>query len=161
MKQIVNQESINTLSKNKKIIYLIIILSFIITASIMVLIFLFTNRKIRYVMAVILAIIATIEASGVLYLVYTSLIPLHHYEKFMKNSMRADKYLTHGLVLKINEKVKHVRGLSVKEIKIKDLQEDKEYVFYIENNVDISDIKENQQYQFITYQSIITAYENI
>lgn len=161
MKQIIKQDTVNALNKSKKYIYLIMTITFVIAISLMVIIIIFTNRKIRYLAALILAIIATLEASSIFYLIYASLIPTNNYLKFIKNSLSSNKYLTNALVLNINNKITHVRGISVKEIRVKDLNENKEYIFYVENNIDISDIKENQSYQFITYQSFITAYENL
>lgn len=161
MKELINQQTIASLKKSKIIIILEIIISLLITAGVIILLLYFTNRKIRFVMALLLAIISTLEASFVLYTLISALIPTLKYEKVCKSSLEYTKYETNAVIISIAEKVKHVRGISVKEIKVKDIEEDKEYAFYIENNNDISDIVVGNKYRFVTYQSILVKYENL
>ena len=161
MKELINQDSINALKKSKKILILEIIISFVVATGIIILLLFLTNRKIRFVMAILLAITCTIEASFLLYTFLTSLIPLLNYQKLCKSSLNGNRYETSAEVISIEEKSKHVRGISVKAIKVKDLDEDKEYAFYVEANNDISEIEVGDKYRFITYQSIVVKYENL
>ena len=161
MQELINQETISALSKSKKIIILRIIISALIAVGIIILLLFLTNRKIRFVMAVVLAIVLTIEASFILYTLITSLIPLNNYQKLCKSSLNGNKYESNVEVISISELDRHVKGISVKEIKVKDLEEDKEYAFYIESNNDISSIAIGNKYRFITYQSIVVKYESL
>ena len=161
MKELINQETIQSLKKSKTIILLEIIISLLVTSGIIVLLLFLTNRKIRFVMAILLAVTLTIESSFILYTLATSLIPLLKYEKLCKSSLNNAKYETKAVVLAVSNKDKHVRGISLKEIKVKDLDENKEYAFYIESNNDISDIAVGASFYFVTYQSIVVRYENI
>lgn len=161
MQELINQETISALSKSKKIIILRIIISALIAVGIIILLLFLTNRKIRFVMAVVLAIVLTIEASFILYTLITSLIPLNNYQKLCKSSLNGNKYESNVEVISISENDRHVKGISVREIKVKDLQEDKEYAFYIESNNDISSIAIGNKYRFITYQSIVVKYESL
>lgn len=161
MQELINQETISALSKSKKIIILRIIISALIAVGIIILLLFLTNRKIRFVMAVVLAIVLTIEASFILYTLITSLIPLNNYQKLCESSLNGNKYESNVEVVSISENDRHVKGISVKEIKVKDLEEDKEYAFYIESNNDISSIAIGNKYRFITYQSIVVKYESL
>ena len=161
MQELINQEAISALSKSKKIIILRIIISALIAVGIIILLLFLTNRKIRFVMAVVLAIVLTIEASFILYTLITSLIPLNNYQKLCKSSLNGNKYESNVEVISISESDRHVKGISVKEIKVKDLEEDKEYAFYIESNNDSSSISIGNKYRFITYQSIVVKYESL
>ena len=161
MQELINQETISALSKSKKIIILRIIISALIAVGIIILLLFLTNRKIRFVMAVVLAIVLTIEASFILYTLITSLIPLNNYQKLCKSSLNGNKYESNVEVVSISENDRHVKGISVREIKVKDLEEDKEYAFYIESNNDISSIAIGNKYRFITYQSIVVKYESL
>ena len=161
MKELINQQTIDALKKSKVIVILEIVISLLITAGVIILLLFLANRKIRFVMALFLAITLTLETSFLLYTLVTSLIPLLKYEKICKSSLNSAKYETNGVVISINEKVKHVRGISAKEIKVKDLDEEKEYAFYIENNNDVSDISIDGKYRFVTYQSIVVKYEDL
>ena len=161
MQELINQETISALTKSKKIIILRIIISAVITMGIIILLLFLTNRKIRFVMAILLAVVLTIEASFILYTLITSLIPLNNYQKLCKSSLDGNKYESEVEIISINETDKHVKGICVREIKVKDLQEDKEYAFYIESNNDISSMEIGKKYRFITYQSIVVKYEGL
>ena len=161
MKELINQESINALNKSKIFIILEIIVSLVITAGIIILLLFLTNRKIRFVMALLLALVSSIEMSFILYTLLTSLIPLQSYQKVCKNALNSNKYETNALILSVNYKTKHVKGVAVKEIKVRDVDENKEYAFYIEDNNDIANIQIGSKYLITTYQSFVVSYENL
>ncbi len=161
MKELINQQTINALKKSKIFIILEIIVSLVITAGIIILLLFLTNRKIRFVMALALAVVCAIETSFIMYIFLTSLIPLQSYQKVCKSALINNKYETTAMIIGLGDKTKHVKGIAVKEIKVRDLDENKEYALYIEDNNDISDIKMGNRYRFMTYQSIVVKYENL
>ena len=161
MKELINQDSINALKKSKIIIILELIISLVVAAGVIVLFLLLTNRQNRFLMALALAVVCALETSFILYTFLISLIPLLNYQKLCKTALDGNKYQTKALITGIEDKVKHVRGIAVKEIRVKDLEEEKEYAFYIEDNNDISLIKVGEKYIFTTYQSIVVKYENL
>ena len=69
--------------------------------------------------------------------------------------------MTKGLIISSTDKVTHYKGVAVKEIRVKDLEEEnKEYVFYVEQNVEIK-FEENKTYSLITYQNVVVAYDEV
>lgn len=161
MKELINQETIAALKKSKLFIVLEIIISLVLTAGIIILLLFFTNRENRFLMALALATVCAIESGLIIYTLTTSLFPLLNYQKLCKNALEGNKYETNALVIEIVTKVRHVKGVAVRQIKVRDLNEDKDYSFFIEDNNDISEIKLGDKYRFITYQSVVVKYENL
>ena len=159
MKELVNQNSINELKKSRTLIIVSIIVSIVIAIGLMVPLFLFVTRTNRVLFTILLTAIASFEASFIVYICAVSLSPLNHYLKLSNLSLSGNKYQTKGEVVSINEKVTHYKGVAVYEIKVKDLEEEnKEYIFYVEQNL-AKEFSKEKTYSFITYQSLITAYE--
>ena len=138
MKELINQETIAALKKSKLFIVLEIIISLVLTAGIIILLLFFTNRENRFLMALALATVCAIESGLIIYTLTTSLFPLLNYQKLCKNALEGNKYETNALVIEIVTKVRHVKGVAVRQIKVRDLNEDKDYSFFIEDNNDIS-----------------------
>lgn len=159
MKEIVNQESISLLKKSRKTGIVYIIISLVITIGLIVGLFFLANRQLKYLFVVLMAIVCTIEASFILYLFVVSFVPLNNLIKLYSLSLGGNKFLTKGKVVSISDKIAHFKGVAVIEIKVIDLEEEnKEYLFYIEQSV--KDVfKVEKVYSFVTYQSLITSYE--
>ena len=161
MKEIINQTSIDLLKKRKRPILICIIISIVITIALIVPLFFLASREYKFLFIILLTTISTMEASFVLYICAVSLVPLNKYIKLSTLSLSGGKYLTKGQVTSINEKVTHYRGVAAFEIKVKDLEEEnKEYIFYVEQN-HIEGFEVDKTYMFITYQSLITGYEEV
>ncbi|MBO4856273.1 MAG: hypothetical protein J5511_02750, partial [Bacilli bacterium] len=115
----------------------------------------------RYLFAMLLAFICTVEATFILYTVVVSLVPLNNYIKLSTASFGATKFSTKAHVVDVACKVTHYKGVAVREIKVIDLdEENKQYVFYVEQNKGHG-IAPNMDYVFVTYQSVIVSYENL
>ena len=159
MKELVNQESIKTLKKSRKYIFICIIISVVVFAGIMASLFFLVNRNNRFLFNVIFAIITTVEATAILYMLAVCLFPLNHYIKICSLSLYGNKYATIGKVQRIpSEKVSHYRGVAVREVLVLDIEENKEYKFFVEQNCK-EEFEEGKVYKFITYQSVIVAYD--
>ena len=161
MKEIINEQSIVDLKKRRINIIWSIVLSLVIAIGGCVPLFLLATRDTRYIFAFFLAVICTVEASFILYMVVVSLAPLNSYIKLSLLSFNATKFSTKGHVVEVSEKVTHYRGIAVREIKVIDLEEEnKQYVFYVEQNESRGIVKD-KDFLFITYQSVITSYEDL
>ena len=161
MKEIVSQKSIDELKKSQRNILLCIIISIVVAIGLMVPLFLFASRPYKLLFAIGLATITTLEANFILYMVVVSLVPLNNYKKLSMLSLSGNKFMTKGLITSINDKVTHYKGVAVFEIKVKDLEEEnKDYIFLLEQSFKDIFIKD-KSYTFITYQSLITAYEDL
>ena len=159
MHQIIDQNLINKLKKSKKQILICIISSIVLTIGLMVPLFLFASRDYKSLFTILLTIIATAGASMVLYLFAISLMPLNHFLKVCNESLTSNKFLTKAQVILIDGKVTHYKGVAVREIKVKDQEEEnKEYVFYVEQSF-IDTFEIGKTYSLKTYQSFITEYD--
>lgn len=159
MKEIVNQESISTLKKSRKNIIIFIVISLLATIGLIVGLFFLATRELKYLFIIIFTIIASLEASFILYICVVSLFPLHNLIKLYELSLSGNKFMTKGKIVSINDKVTHFKGVAVREVRVLDLEEEnKEYIFYIEQNSSEEFVLE-KTYSFITYQSLITSYE--
>lgn len=161
MTELITTQSINELKKSRNNIIVYIIISLVISSGLIVLLFFFANRSNRYFFNVLIALVASLGASIVLYLSVVSLVPLNHFLKLSSLSLSGNKYMTKGQIISFSDRVTHYKGVAVKEIRVKDLEEEnKEYVFYVEQNSEVT-FNENKTYSLITYQSIVVAYEEI
>ena len=161
MKEIINEQSIVDLKKSRINIIGSIIISLVVAIGGSVPLFLLASRETKYLFAMLLAFICTVEATFILYMVVVSLVPLNNYLKVCNASFSGTKFSTKGHVIDVNPKVTHYRGVAVREIKVLDLdEENKQYTFYVEQNKGHG-IAPNQDYVFVTYQSVITGYENL
>lgn len=161
MTELITPQSINELKKSRNNIIVYIIISLVIASGLIVLLFFFANRSNRYFFNVLISIVASLGASFILYLCVVSLVPLNHYLKLCDSSLSGNKYMTKGQIISSTDKVTHYKGVAVKEIRVKDLEEEnKEYVFYVEQNVEIK-LEENKTYSLITYQNVVVAYEEV
>ena len=161
MKEIISEQSIVDLKKRRINIIGSIIISLVIAIGGCVPLFLLANRDTKYLFTILLTIICTVEASFILYMVVVSLVPLNNYIKMCSLSLTSAKYSTKGHVVEIADKVTHYRGVAVKEIKVIDLEEEnKQYTFYVEQNESRGIVKD-KDFLFVTYQSVITSYEDL
>ena len=161
MKELINQESIVSLKKSRKYIFISIIISLVVFAAIVVPLFFLVNRNTKYIFNVILTVLSTAEASFVLYMLAVCLFPLNHYIKIGSLAMNGNKFASNGRVKDLPNKIVHYRGVAVKEITVIDIEEGKEYIFYVEQNCKEEFVTE-RVYKFVTYQSFIISYdENI
>ena len=159
MKEIVNQQSISQLKKSRRNIIIFIVISLLATIGLIVGLFFLATRELKYLFIILFTIIASLEASFVLYLSVVSLFPLHNLIKLYELSLSGNKFMTKGKIVSINDKVTHFKGVAVREVRVLDLEEEiKEYIFYIEQNSSEEFVLE-KTYSFITYQSLITSYE--
>ena len=159
MKEIVNQESISILKKSRRNIIIFIVISLLATIGLIVGLFFLATRELKYLFIIVFTIIASLEASFILYICVVSLFPLHNLIKLYELSLSGNKFMTKGKIVSINDKVTHFKGVAVREVRVLDLEEEsKEYIFYIEQNSSEEFIAE-KTYSFITYQSLIVAYE--
>ena len=159
MKEIINSQTIDNLKKSRTIIIVSIVISIVIAIGLMVPLFLFATRSLKTLFIILLTLIASFEATFILYTLMVSLIPLSNYIKLSNATLSGNKYLTKGEVIKINKKVSHYKGVAIYEIRVKDLEEEnKEYLFFVEQSYK-SEFGLNKTYSFITYQSVITSYE--
>ena len=159
MKEIINSQTIDNLKKSRTIIIVSIVISIVIAIGLMVPLFLFATRSLKTLFIILLTLIASIEATFILYTLMVSLIPLSNYIKLSNATLSGNKYLTKGKVIGISEKVSHYKGVAIYEIRVKDLEEEnKEYLFFVEQSYK-SEFELNKTYSFITYQSVITSYE--
>lgn len=160
MKELINQETTKTLKKSRKYTYISIIISLVVFAALVVPLFFLVNRNTKYIFNVILTVLSTAEGTFVVFMLAVSLFPLNHYIKICDLSVNGNKFSTMGRVKEISNKITHYRGVAVKEITVIDIEEHKEYIFYVEQNIN-DDFSVNCVYKFLTYQSFILAYENI
>ena len=160
MKEVINQQSIIDLKRSRNNIIGSIIISLVVAIGGCVPLFLLATREYRYVFITLLTVICTVEATMILYMVVVSLVPANNYIKLSMASFSATKYSTKAKIISVNQKVTHYRGIAVREVKVLDLDENKEFLFYVEQNVSHSFLP-NEDYIFITYQSVITGYEVI
>ena len=161
MKEIINEQSIVDLKKRRINIIGSIIISLVIAIGGCVPLFLLATRDFRYLFAILLTAICSVEASFILYTVVVSLVPLNNYLKICNLSFNATKFSTKAHVVEVAEKVTHYRGVAVREVKVLDLEEEnKEYIFYVEQDASRGIVK-NKDFLFITYQSVITSYEDL
>ena len=161
MKEIINEQSIVELKKRRINIIGSMIISLVVAIGGSVPLFLLASRETKYLFAMLLAFIWTVEASFILYMIVVSLIPLNNYMKVCRASFNGAKFSTKGHVVEVNEKVTHYRGIAVREIKVIDLEEEnKQYVFYVEQNESRGIVKD-KDFLFVTYQSVITSYEDL
>ena len=161
MKEIVNQESISTLKKSRSNIIIFLVISLLATIGLIVGLFFLATRELKYLFIIIFTIIASLEASFILYICVVSLFPLHNLIKLYELSLSGDKFMTKGKITSINDKVTHFKGVAVKEVRVLDLEEEnKEYIFYIEQN-SLEEFAIEKTYSFVTYQSLITSYEEV
>lgn len=161
MKEIINEQSIVDLKKRRINIIWSIIISLVIAIGGCVPLFLLANRDTKYLFAILLTIICTVEASFILYMVVVSLVPLNNYIKLSALSSGATKFSTKAHVVSVAEKVTHYRGVAVREVKVIDLEEEnKQYTFYVEQNESHGIVKD-KDFLFVTYQSVITSYEDL
>ena len=159
MKELINSSSISDLKKSRRSILICIIISLVIAIALIVPLFLFATRELRYLFIILLTIVASIEASFILYMCVVSLAPLNNYLKVSNLSLKGGKFQTKGKVVEISEKVAHFKGVAVKEMKVIDLEEEnQEYIFYVEQHHS-DEFVLDKTYTFITYQSLITGYE--
>ena len=80
--------------------------------------------------------------------------------KVCRASFNGTKFSTKGHVSEVANKVTHYKGVAVREIKVVDLdEENKTYTFYVEQNKGHG-IAPDQDYVFVTYQSVITSYDS-
>ena len=158
MKELINQQNIDNLKKRRIRTYIYMFVSLLIALAIIIPLIFLARRETRYWFVALLTIVAALEASFILYLCVVSLVPLNNYLKQCQLSLTENKYETKGEVISIADKVTHYKGIAVKVIKVKDLEEEnKEYSFYIEQNQE--GFLLGKKYTFITYQSIIVSYE--
>ena len=69
--------------------------------------------------------------------------------------------MTKGKIVSISDRVTHFKGVAVREVRVLDLEEEnKEYIFYIEQN-SLEEFAIEKTYSFVTYQSLITSYEEV
>lgn len=160
MKELINQETTKTLKKSRKYTYISIIISLVVFAALVVPLFFLVNRNTKYIFNVILTVLSTAEGTFVVFMLAVSLLPLNHYIKICDLSVNGNKFSTMGRVKEISNKITHYRGVAVKEITVIDIEEHKEYIFYVEQNIN-DDFSVDCVYKFLTYQSFILAYENI
>jgi hypothetical protein len=161
MKEIVNQESISTLKKSRRNIIIFLVVSLLATIGLIVGLFFLATRELKYLFIIIFTIIASLEASFILYICVVSLFPLHNLIKLYELSLSGNKFMTKGKITFINDKVTHFKGVAVKEVRVLDLEEEnKEYIFYIEQN-SLEEFVVEKTYSFVTYQSLITSYEEV
>lgn len=161
MKEIVNQESIFQLKKSRKSIIIFIVVSLLVTIGLIVGLFFLATRELKYLFIIILTIIASLEASFILYTFVVSIVPLNSLIKLYELSLSGNKFATKGKVISVANKVTHYKGAAIREIKVLDLEENgKEYIFYIEQNSSIQ-FEVEKTYSFITYQSLIISYEEV
>ena len=120
MKEIINEQSIVDLKKRRINIIWSIIISLVIAIGGCVPLFLLANRDTKYLFAILLTIICTVEASFILYMVVVSLVPLNNYIKISTLSFSATKFSTEAHVVSVAEKVTHYRGVAVREVKVID-----------------------------------------
>lgn len=161
MKEIINQQSIIDLKRSRNNIIGSIIISLVVAIGGCVPLFLLANRETKYIFAILLAIICTVEATFILYMSVVCLAPLNSYLKICNSSFNGSKFSTKAKVVEVANKITHYRGVAVREIKVIDLEENnKEYIFYLEQNQGLEIIPE-KEYVFMTYQSVITSYENL
>ncbi len=160
MKEVINQQTIIDLKRSRNNIIGSIIISLVVAIGGCVPLFLLASREYKHIFAILLALICTVEASFILYMVVVCLIPANNYMKLCRLSFTSTKYSTKGKIISVNQKVTHYRGVAVREIKVLDLDENKELIFYVEQYVSHSFLL-NEEYIFVTYQSVITSYEII
>ena len=160
MKELINQENTKTLKKSRKYIFISIIISLVIFAAIVVPLFFLVNRNTKYIFNVVLTVLSTVEGAFIVFMLAVSLFPLNHYIKICDLSVHGNKFSTTGRVKEISNKITHYRGVAVKEITVVDIEEHKEYIFYVEQNSN-EDFNIDCVYKFLTYQSFILAYETI
>ncbi len=161
MKEIVNQESISTLKKSRRNIIIFLVISLLATIGLIVGLFFLATRELKYLFIIIFTIIASLEASFILYICVVSLFPLHNLIKLYELSLSGNKFMTKGKITSISDKVTHFKGVAVKEVRVLDLEEEnKEYIFYIEQN-SLEEFVVEKTYSFVTYQSLITSYEEV
>ena len=159
MKEIVNQESISTLKKSRRNIIIFLVVSLLATIGLIVGLFFLATRELKYLFIIIFTIIASLEASFILYICVVSLFPLHNLIKLYELSLSGNKFMTKGKIVSISDKVTHFKGVAVREVRVLDLEEEnKEYIFYIEQN-SLEEFVVEKTYSFVTYQSLITSYE--
>lgn len=158
MKELINEQSIDNLKKRRTRTYIYMFVSLLIALAIIIPLIFLARRETRYWFVALLTLIAAAEASFILYLCVVSLTPLNNYIKQCQLSLTGNKYETKGVVVSIADKITHYKGIAVRIIRVKDSEEEnKEYSFYIEQNQD--GFLLGKKYTFITYQSIITSYE--
>ena len=161
MKELINEQTILSLKKSRRFSILCIILAAGISFLFMVPLFIFATRELRFLFIILLSIIGTSGASTVLLIFVVSIMPLNNYIKLSNLSLSGNKFSTKGLIESINEKVTHYKGVAVREIRVKDLEEEnKIYIFYVEQNL-IDEFSFEKEYKFVTYQSVVMAYEVI
>ena len=161
MKEIINEQSIIDLKRSRINIFGSIVISLVVAIGGCVPLFLLASRETKYLFAMLLAIICTVEASFILYMVAVSLVPLNNYLKLCNASFTGTKFSTKGRIIDISPKVTHYQGITVREIKVLDLdEENKQYIFYVEQNKGHA-LAENHEYVFVTYKSVITGYDNL
>ena len=161
MKEIVNQEFISTLKKSRRNIIIFLVVSLLATIGLIVGLFFLATRELKYLFIIIFTIIASLEASFILYICVVSLFPLHNLIKLYELSLSGNKFMTKGKIVSISDKVTHFKGVAVKEVRVLDLEEEnKEYIFYIEQN-SLEEFVVEKTYSFVTYQSLITSYEEV
>ena len=161
MKEIINEQSIVELKKRRINIIGSMIISLVVAIGGSVPLFLLASRETKYLFAMLLAFIWTVEASFILYMIVVSLIPLNNYMKVCRASFNGAKFSTKGHVSEVANKVTHYKGVAVREIKVVDLdEENKTYTFYVEQNKGHG-IAPDQDYVFVTYQSVITSYDSL
>lgn len=161
MKEIVNQESISTLKKSRRNIIIFLVVSLLATIGLIVGLFFLATRELKYLFIIIFTIIASLEASFILYICVVSLFPLHNLIKLYELSLSGNKFMTKGKIVSISDRVTHFKGVAVREVRVLDLEEEnKEYIFYIEQN-SLEEFAIEKTYSFVTYQSLITSYEEV
>ncbi|MBO4856415.1 MAG: hypothetical protein J5511_03490, partial [Bacilli bacterium] len=89
MKEIINEQSIVDLKKSRINIIGSIIISLVVAIGGCVPLFLLASRETRYLFAMLLAFICTVEATFILYTVVVSLVPLNNYIKLSTASFGA------------------------------------------------------------------------
>ena len=160
MKELVNQESITALKKSRKNILIVIAISVVVFAAIVVPLFFLVNRSTKSIFNIVLAVVATAEASFILYMLVVCLVPLNSYLKICSLSLDGNKFSTLGRVKEVANKITHYRGVAVRAITVLDVEENKEYTFYVEQTSK-EDFTVDRVYKFITYQSVIIGYEDL
>ena len=161
MKELINQQSIDSLKKSRRISILCIIITVVATIVLMVPLFIFATSSLRYLFIIALSIFGTIGASIVLYIFVVSIMPLNSYIKVSTASLTGNRFSTKGKVVKIADKVSHYKSVAVYELRVNDLEEEnKSYIFFVEQN-SLNEIKVDGEYNFITFQSVVVSYEDL
>lgn len=158
MTSLVGKEKLIELKKDNIKIILLYILPTLAFAGVVALFFIFSNRNLRTLFPILLAIITTIYF---VYILFLSVIPVKQhvsYMKMCKESLSGTKFENRVFCKEIEEKETTVRGVSCLGIHFLEADEKQEIVRYVTyDNKNVFEV--NKSYKIHTHHQIVVAYE--